>query len=448
MLFLMPFKKRDIFLNLGILLLKRVYFSVRPIDMPFGCRRIMLYLYQRMSPMTMSFGIGKSQHQDIKKAFIEAMNDSVSGLEDNYADACLFFLSANYDPFELEDYLTTLTEKGTKIIGCTTTGIITDDSILTNGMAVLSIKSNQIHFGVSGLEHPERDDIRHAGNLLAQQSLKYYGMQTRSAFLSLTDGNIANISPLLQGVQEVLGYAFPIIGGGSCDDFQFQSTYQIIDNKVTKNSAVGLLFGGNIQVGVGASHGWRPLGKPRYVTAVENNVIKTIDNLPASHIYVNYFGMDTNRLHEGHLGQASILYPLGFFVEETGEYLIRKVSKINANGDIVCQGDIPLGGEIHLMIGNKEACKNAVLEAAREAKTNMLGKKPQLIFVFESMARLKLFGRKAIEEVQIIKKIFDPDIPIFGIYTNGEICPMQTKENIKKPFLQNQSIMIMAIGDK
>ena len=98
------------------------------------------------------------------------------------------------------------------------------------------------------------------------------------------------------------------------------------------------------------------------------------------------------------------------------------------------------------MIGNKESCKQAAIDAAEDAKKGLLGKKPRLVIIFESMARLKLLGRVAFEEVEHIKHVFGASIPIFGMYANGEVSPFQTVEKFKKPYLLNESIVVLAIG--
>ncbi|MCK5178452.1 MAG: FIST C-terminal domain-containing protein, partial [Candidatus Omnitrophica bacterium] len=98
------------------------------------------------------------------------------------------------------------------------------------------------------------------------------------------------------------------------------------------------------------------------------------------------------------------------------------------------------------MISNKDSCKQAAIDAAEEVKKGLLGKKPKLILIFESMARLKLLGRMAFEEIENIKHIFGESVPIIGMYSNGEICPFQTVEKFKKPYLLNESIVVIAIS--
>ena len=133
-------------------------------------------------------------------------------------------------------------------------------------------------------------------------------------------------------------------------------------------------------------------------------------------------------------------------MEGSNEYLLRNAVDILPDGGIVCQGDVPEESEVHIMIGGKDACKQAAYEAAQEAYESLLGKEAQLVIVIESMSRLKLLGRMAIDEIYRIKEIFGGNVPIIGMYANGEISPFQTLEKVKKPHLQNESIVVLAIG--
>jgi len=224
------------------------------------------------------------------------------------------------------------------------------------------------------------------------------------------------------------------------------NNFQIFQNNVLTNAATGLIIGGNANIGIGCYHGWRPLGKPRIIDKAEGNVINIISGKKASSLYQEYFGEDFKNLHSNRFDQASILYPLGIFVEGSHEYLLRNAIRVRDDGSIVCQGEVPQGAEVHIMIGNKESCKQAAISAAEDAKKNLLGKEPKLIIIFESMARLKLLGRVAFEEIENITEIFGTQVPLIGMYANGEISPFQTIEKFKKPYLLNESIVILAIG--
>ena len=174
-------------------------------------------------------------------------------------------------------------------------------------------------------------------------------------------------------------------------------------------------------------------------------MIRQINGQKASSLYEEFFKEKITQLRSIQNNQ-SILYPLGIFIDGGNEYLLRNAIDIRDDGSIVCQGDVPQGAEVHIMIGNKDSCKHAALEAATEAQKNLLGKQPKLIMVIEDIARLRLLGRMAFQEIESIKKVFGAHIPLVGCYANGEICPLESKERFKKPQYQNGSIVILAIS--
>jgi hypothetical protein len=395
--------------------------------------------------MSIQFGIGFSNSKDNEQAAREAVIQAKANIKQNRIDLAMVFSTSHYEPSDFLPVLrATLSES--KIIGCSTAGLLVFDRVETSGFAILLMQSDDVNFGISAIESASKDPFKIASARLARQCLNDFGTGLRSFFLLLTDGVIEDTSGMIEGLQDVFGNIFPIIGAGSCDDFKFQSTFQIYQNEVRFRSVIGLLIGGHIQVGIGARHGWRPLGKPRIVTKSEGNIIRMINGYPAANLYEEFFGDHASQFQASRLGQMSILYPLGIYVEGGNEYLLRKTIDIFSDGGILCQGDIPQDSEIHIMIGNSESCKEAAREATQEALRGLIGRKPELIFVIESMARLKLLGRNAKQELGIIREIVGDDPPIFGFYSDGEIAPFTTLENIKKPYWQNESLVVSAIG--
>ncbi len=395
--------------------------------------------------MSTHIGIGFSRHVDSQQAAKEAAFQSKTNLGADRIDATLVLSTVHYDPRVSVPVIREILNND-KMIGCSTAGIILSQSIETRGIAVLTITSEDMKFGAGCVENIHALDTSQAGAEFAGSCLKDFGKHGRQIFVFFVDSHLKNVSPLLRSLQEVLGSIFPVVGAGSCDDFHFGDSFQIFQDKILKNAATGLIMGGHMQVGVGARHGWRPLGKPRLIDKADRNVIKSIDGKLAYHIYEEYLGEETKGLRSNRLGQTAILYPLGISIEGSKEYLLRNAVDIKQDGSIVCQGDIFQGAEVHLMIGNKDSCKQAAFEAAQEAQQNLLGKAPQLIIILESMTRLKLLGRTAFQEVLKIKEVFGLKVPLIGMYANGEICPLQSNERFKKPHLQNESIVILAIS--
>ncbi len=395
--------------------------------------------------MATNIGIGFSQQRDSQQAAREAAAQAKTGLRATDAAWAMLLCTGHYDPQKI---VTAVNEtlRNPKMIGCSTAGIILSGSIETRGVAVLAIASDEMKFGDGFVEHIDTMAPESVGLELARRCLNDFGAHGRQVFVFFVDSHLKNVSPLLKSVQGTLGNIFPVVGAGSCNHLPGKSAFKIYRNQVLTNAVTGVIMGGHMTVGVGSQHGWRPLGKPRAITGAVDNIIQSIDGRPAFNIYEQYFEQDAAQLRGRQSEQMAILYPLGIFIEESRNYLLRNAVDIRSDGSIVCQGDIPQEGRVHLMIGNKESCKQAARIAAEEAHQNLLGKEPKLIIILESMSRLKLLGRMAFQEVAKIKEVFGSRIPIIGMYGSGEISPMESAERFKRPHLQNESITVLAIG--
>lgn len=121
----------------------------------------------------------------------------------------------------------------------------------------------------------------------------------------------------------------------------------------------------------------------------------------------------------------------------------------------MCQGDIPVGSQIRLMIGTQESCLLATQQAAQEAKMSMISsglgleykdRIPDIMFVFDSISRYILLRRNAIQELNIIKEVVGENTPIIGLYTYGEQAPLKAVSYHGQSHFHNQTITIVGLG--
>ncbi|MFH1360692.1 MAG: FIST N-terminal domain-containing protein [Candidatus Omnitrophota bacterium] len=394
--------------------------------------------------MSIEIGIGFSQETQTSTAAREAAFQALTQSRQDHIDCAIVFSTVHYNPLEtLHTVQRTLNPS--RIIGGSTAGILLSESIETQGIAVLALASKDVQFGIGHTRDIRGQDLHIAGNSLARNTVSDFSSSHRSIFLLLSDGLLRDGSLLVKGAQEILGNVFPIIGAGTSDNFRFQETYQYFQDQSMNDSAVGLLMGGHISVGIGSKHGWKPLGKPRFADRTEGSVIKQIDGKRASSLYEEFFGTDLSDLRSGSFAQKAYLHPLGIYIEGESEYLLRNALEVRPDGSIICQGNVPQGSEVHIMIGNKDFCKRAALEAAQEVKDALLGKTPKLIIIFESFSRNKILRRSAIQEIQMVKEILGTDTPLIGMYTYGEIAPVKSLERFGSAHLLNETITIAGI---
>lgn len=394
--------------------------------------------------MATYIGIGFSREPNTSQAARDAALQAKAQTKQSLVDIVFVLTTGHYSSLETLRIIRQ-TFNQTKVVGCSTAGIILSASIEMRGIAVLAIGSQDIKFGIGCAENINAGNMRLAGAELTRTTALDFGQHRRQLFIILADGLMANYSPLISGAQEILGKVFPIVGAGSSDYFRFKETRQYFQDKPSTNAAVAVLMGGQMRVGVGSKHGWKPLGKPRSAEQTEGNIIKTIDGKRASTIYEEYFAMNLKELLSSQNAQTTCLYPLGIYLEGESEYLLRNAVQIREDGSIVCQGEVPQGSEIHLMISTKDFCKEAAAKAVEEVKDSLAGKQPKLIIIFESLTRNKLLGRGAMDEIQLIKDLLGSTTPLIGMYSYGEIAPLKSLNRLGEAHLQNETITILGI---
>jgi hypothetical protein len=99
------------------------------------------------------------------------------------------------------------------------------------------------------------------------------------------------------------------------------------------------------------------------------------------------------------------------------------------------------------MIGTKESCLAATHQAIEQVKKSLMGRPCNFVLVFNSVSRYILLGRRAEEELKIIKEALGKDITIIGLYTYGEQAPLRAINYLGKTHFHNQTITILGIGN-
>jgi hypothetical protein len=332
------------------------------------------------------------------------------------------------------------------MIGSSSIGIISNQGIFTHGIIVLLLElPGGVYFNTALASQISKKDPISAGEELAEKLLFGFKNIRRDLGVIFSNGLIKDETAFLFGLQERLGKSFPLAGGSVSDNISSKKTYLYFDGQIYSDCVCAILWGGKLNFGLGVKHGWKPLGKPRYVTKSSGGRVYEIDGVPAVEIYKNYFGYDSSRLNK-ELKHISMLYPIGIHLAGEEEYLLRSILSIEEGGALSFQGNVPEASLIRLMIGTKDSCLAATREAADEVKKGLLGKPCNFVLVFDSVSRYILLGRQAGKELEIIKERLGEEIPIIGIYTFGEQAPLKSIDYQGKAYFHNQTISILGIG--
>jgi hypothetical protein len=395
--------------------------------------------------MAIAAGVGLSGKYDSYQAGKEAAILAFQNLRRREADLVIAFASTKFDQERLLDGITSETFKA-PLVGCSAAGEITNLRQETYSVVVMAIKSDNLACS-TGLGVGLKDDARSAGHKAARQALLNFPSAEKHLLVIFPDGLGGNAQNLIRGAQEVLGTSFPIVGGSASDEFCFKKTYQYLNRCVLSDSVSALLIGGDISIGIGARHGWKPLGRPRKVTRASANILSKVDGKAAISVYEEYFDSSIQSLQDGPLARMTIMYPLGIWMPGEEEYLVRNALWAQEDGSLVCAGEIPQDSEIRLMMATKESALDAAEAAAREALLGLRGASPKLALVFDSISRSRLLGTDSHKEVEVVSQVLGKDVPLAGFYTFGEQAPLKSTLYVGRSYFHNEAIVVVVIGE-
>lgn len=372
--------------------------------------------------MTTLVGVGSSQKPIPHEAIEDAFHQASRPLEGHPPSFMLLLASATtYDQNQL---LASLSAKAPEsvLIGCSTSGEITPAGSMDNSVALMLIYSDTLKF-VSGVGHNIADNPRDAGREMAKNIMNQ-AREIPKVALMLPDGLSGNGADIVRGVLDVFGQDFRLAGGSAGDDFMFKKTYQYHGKEVYSGRVVGVGIYGDFSFGIGVRHGWIPIGTPRIATKSKNNVLYELDGKSAITIYQDQFGKKDIVSKSEPFARLAITYPLGIVAPNQDGYLIRDPITVDTNGAITCAAEIPEGAEVYIMIGSRDEAIVAAQDAARLALAQVRGKTVKAAFLFNCIARKKLFMQKKQEEIDKIREILGVTVPIIGFYTYGEQAPL------------------------
>ena len=402
-------------------------------------------VYYLNSYMATLIGTGISTRLDSFTAGKEAALSAYHQIGRNDPGIAIVFISTIFDQELVLQGIRSII-KDPKLIGCSSAGSISTYGPKRDSVAVFIISSDSIEF-TCGIGREINKNSRLAGHKASKQASDS-AHKPKQAYVLFSDSFSGNSTNILRGAQETLGTSFPIIGGGSCDTECTKKTYQYIGSEIKTDSVAGVLFSGDIKLGMGQSSGWQPIGKPHKITKARFNIIKEIDKKIAVELYQEYFEKPFEELQKERICKLGISYPIGLrWPGDSKKYLTRVPLMTEDAGSLVMNGDVQEGQDINLMMGDKEAVLESAKEAASEAIGNIKGYKIKFAVIFSDIARLLLLRKDAHKEIDLIKEIIGKNTPILGCYTFGEYAPFDISESKGQSHFNNQGISIALFSE-
>lgn len=235
---------------------------------------------------------------------------------------------------------------------------------------------------------------------------------------------------------------FPLVGALSSGDLHTGHSYQIAGPQTGTGALSAVFLRGDISVGVGAAHGWNPVGSQFRVTRSRGFWLRTLDGRPASETYAQLFGYPAREWAFPPLSHLARLYPLG--VEQGDKLVIRAPIRVEADGSFRMNAPVRDGVDAYLLVGNRFSCENAAQQAAQQALQQLDGRKPIFAMILVDIAWQMLLKSHPGAEIAAVQDILGKDIPIAGGYTLGQIIP---GKETTTPQLLNQHIVVVTFAE-
>lgn len=181
----------------------------------------------------------------------------------------------------------------------------------------------------------------------------------------------------------------------------------------------GVLFAPEIAVATGLSQGCAPIGPTHRIGDCDRNVVMELDGRLA----LDVFKADIGEVLARDLRRVGGFIHAALPVKgsDMGDYMVRNIMAVDpAKGWIAVGDKIETGDSLMFVRRDAEAARADLARMAQAVKRR-LGAKPRGALYYSCTARgASLFGADDVE-IRLLSEILG-DIPLAGIYANGEIC--------------------------
>lgn len=295
----------------------------------------------------------------------------------------------------------------TQIIGCSATGIFTDEDWVIDSPAAAAMVFSDLNFGQSN----------HNNDLL----------------LTLTAPNAINTTWLNSSGLNSSGLNSSGLNtscarfGGVSGDAIGQGQFSVWQNGKGNTQGYCEVSLHNTNAAIGASHGLKLISAPRRITKTKGNDLLSIANLPAlgnllstckKQDFAQNKSIDDLPYH-----QLTAVYACKANLIERGGYNLADIVIANNDKDsVTLTKPLNEGDWLSWAIRDIDAAQIDIVKTA-SALRRQLEAEPDFALLFSCLGRGPYFYNGTDQDLALIKALF-PDLPLIGFYGNGEIAPI------------------------
>lgn len=322
---------------------------------------------------------------------------------------------------------------GAPAAGMTGKGLITPDGPLDEGAVAIAF-SDRVKAGVGARGDASRD-LREAGRACTEEALDQLGGDAELVLL-LIDSARGDISETVSGAYTAAGPAIPLAGGaaGGSGRLQFHS------GKASSDSVVAIAISSQGPLGVAKRQSCDTHGTPSIVTRSNGQQVEEIDGRPAEEVYLEQLGLAGVALDDEEFETMAITHPLAQ-PELHGDLRLRHVLGRTGDGGIIVATRIPTSAVIEFTELEYEDLLRSGAGSVEDAIGALDGGPPRAALVFDCAGRRRALRDGLGQEVEAIRAAAGHDLPLAGLYTNGEVARLRGAKGDR-----NHAVVTVAFG--
>jgi hypothetical protein len=311
------------------------------------------------------------------------------------------------------------------VIGASTAGEFTERGDAKRSTAMFAIAGDYKVFAGMGIGLRESPEKAVEGALSGlPREVNGYPHKTGILLLDPLSGNGEEATLI---ASSLIGPDVRLAGGAAGDDLHMSATHVALGKQAAGDAIVVTLIFSKQPLGVGASHGHRPLSRPLRVTKAAGNVVAELDGRPAWDVWRELtrdraaeHGIDVDSLERDAETGYLLRYEAGL-AAGSDSFKIRAPLSRGDDGSISFACGIPEGSVIRITESVAERQVESAREAARRALAQLEGRKAAGAIVFDCICRNLILEKDFARAVQGMSDELG-GAKLAGFETYGEIA--------------------------
>ncbi|MEO7215765.1 FIST N-terminal domain-containing protein [Mucilaginibacter sp.] len=380
-----------------------------------------------------------TQQNDGSAAGKELGEKIIEKLVDKTPNVVIVFASSVYDYAAL---LRTIKETCIPgiLVGSSSAGEFTSNDFGTDSACAIALYSTELQFraGIGQAITASREKV--ADELLNVLSPGHdYQYQYYSAMV-FADALSGFTDELIELLTEKTTGKYQFFGGGAGDNANFQKTHVFYDTEAYTDAAVILEILSNKPIGVGAAHGWKPVGSRMRVTETDGMKLVSLNGRSAVELFKDHAETTGQNFNADE--------PISFFlhniigIEVAGDYKLRVPLAVLPDGSVAMASDIPNGAYVSFMATDNDCSKQAAVEAAAGAIKQLGDHKPNVALFFDCVATRLRMGKEFDFELEKVNETLQ-GANYAGCNTYGQVA----RVNGQFSGFQNCTAVVCVIPD-